>query len=281
MFGYASSSLATEAVARARMLAPVPPGMAAATAASLPIAFLTALYGLKRIAGLKEGQSVLIHAAAGGVGLAAVQIAQRQGAEIFATVGSEEKRQLLIRQGVRNVLNSRSLDFADQILALTQNRGVDVVLQFAGGRFYSSRFTFARQRRLLPGTRQEGNLVPGGGGVAAPRCSVCRVRSWRRDRKGSEPLQQHGERAHCYVVRKGSSSAPSRHSDPARAGPRRHAFHGASAARRPNRPHDESGQGRTPCRGWLGMGPLDYRRQALWARKPRGGSRAAARAIWF
>ena len=135
VFGYASSSLATEAVARARMLAPVPPGMAAATAASLPIAFLTALYGLKRIAGLKEGQSVLIHAAAGGVGLAAVQIAQRQGAEIFATVGSEEKRQLLIRQGVRHVLNSRSLDFADQILALTQNRGVDVVLNSLAGDF--------------------------------------------------------------------------------------------------------------------------------------------------
>jgi NAD(P)-dependent dehydrogenase (short-subunit alcohol dehydrogenase family) len=109
--------------------------MAAAVAASLPIAFLTALYGLKRIAGLEKGQSALIHAAAGGVGLAAVRIAQRQGAEIFATAGSEDKRQLLIRQGVRHVLNSRSLEFADQILALTQNRGVDVVLNSLTGDF--------------------------------------------------------------------------------------------------------------------------------------------------
>ena len=135
VFGYAPGSLATEAVAQARMLAPVPPGMAATTAASLPIAFLTALYGLRRVANLKKGQSVLIHAAAGGVGLAAVRIAQQQGAEIFATAGSVDKRQLLIRQGVRHVMNSRSLEFADQILALTQNRGVDVVLNSLAGDF--------------------------------------------------------------------------------------------------------------------------------------------------
>ena len=135
MFGYAPASLATEAVAPARMLAPVPPGMPAETAAALPVAFLTALYGLKNIADLRKDQSVLIHAAAGGVGLAAVRIAKWRGAEIFATAGSEEKRKLLIGQGVRHVLSSRSLDFADEILALTQNRGVDVVLNSLTGDF--------------------------------------------------------------------------------------------------------------------------------------------------
>jgi acyl transferase domain-containing protein len=135
MFGYAPASLATEAVASARMLAPIPPGMPAETAAALPVAFLTALYGLKNIVDLRKDQSVLIHAAAGGVGLAAVRIAKWRGAEIFATAGSEEKRKLLIGQGVSHVLSSRSLDFADEILALTQNRGVDVVLNSLTGDF--------------------------------------------------------------------------------------------------------------------------------------------------
>ena len=135
VFGYAPGSLATEAVVPGSWLAPMPPGMLAETAASLPVAYLTALYGLKRIAGLRKGQRVLIHAAAGGVGLAAVQISKRQGAEIFATAGSDEKRELLLREGVRHVLNSRSLDFADQILALTERRGVDVVLNSLAGDF--------------------------------------------------------------------------------------------------------------------------------------------------
>jgi acyl transferase domain-containing protein/NADPH:quinone reductase-like Zn-dependent oxidoreductase len=135
VFGYAPGSLATEAVVPARWLALVPAGMSAATAASLPVACLTALYGLKRIAGLKKGQSVLIHAAAGGVGFAALQIAKHQGAEIFATAGSEEKRELLLREGAHHVLNSRSLDFADEVHALTEGRGVDVVLNSLAGDF--------------------------------------------------------------------------------------------------------------------------------------------------
>jgi acyl transferase domain-containing protein len=138
VFGYVPASLATEAVAKAKMLAPIPPGMPAAIAAALPMAYLTALYGLRRVADLRKGQSVLIHAAAGGVGLAAVRVAQRQGATIFATVGSEEKRDLLIRLGVAHVLNSRSFDFADEILALTKGRGVDVVLNSLAGDFVAA-----------------------------------------------------------------------------------------------------------------------------------------------
>jgi acyl transferase domain-containing protein len=135
VFGYVPASLATEAVAQVRMLAPIPSEMPAAIAAALPIAYLTALYGLIRVADLRKGQSVLIHAAAGGVGLAAVRVAQRQGAMIFATAGSEEKRELLVRQGVAHVLNSRSLDFVDEILTLTKGRGVDAVLNSLAGDF--------------------------------------------------------------------------------------------------------------------------------------------------
>ena len=76
---------------------------------------------------------VLIHAAAGGVGLAAVQLAQRAGAEVFATAGSPEKRAYLTSIGVAHVMNSRSVAFADEILAATNGRGVDAVLNSLNG----------------------------------------------------------------------------------------------------------------------------------------------------
>ncbi len=81
---------------------------------------------------------MLIHAAAGGVGLAAVHLARRTGAEIFATAGSPEKRAFLRELGVPHVLDSRSLAFADQILALTGGGGVQVVLNSLAGEFVAA-----------------------------------------------------------------------------------------------------------------------------------------------
>ncbi len=104
-------------------------------AATIPIAFLTAYYALCRLARLRKGESVLIHAAAGGVGLAAVQLCQMVDAKIFATAGSERKREFLRGLGIEHVMNSRSLEFADQILAVTNNAGVDVVLNSLAGEF--------------------------------------------------------------------------------------------------------------------------------------------------
>jgi thioester reductase-like protein len=97
-------------------------------AATLPTAFLTAHYALNELARMQPGESVLIHAGTGGVGQAAIQVAQRLGLEIFATAGSVEKRQLLKEMGVPHVLNSRTLEFADEIMEITQGRGVDAVL---------------------------------------------------------------------------------------------------------------------------------------------------------
>jgi acyl transferase domain-containing protein/acyl carrier protein len=96
--------------------------------ASIPTIFLTAFYALNDVAHLRKGEAVLIHAAAGGVGLAAIQVAQWLGATIIATVGSEEKRQYLRSIGVEHIFNSRTLDFADGIRKVTNGRGVDVVL---------------------------------------------------------------------------------------------------------------------------------------------------------
>jgi acyl transferase domain-containing protein/acyl carrier protein len=95
--------------------------------------FLTAYYALAEVARLQRGERVLIHNAAGGVGLAAVQIAQWLGGEIYATAGNEEKRALLRSLGVPYVLDSRTLHFADEIQAITAGQGVDVVLNAMSG----------------------------------------------------------------------------------------------------------------------------------------------------
>ena len=102
-------------------------------ACTIPITFLTAYYGLVRLAQLQPGERVLIHAGAGGVGLAAIQIAQQIGAEIFATAGSEAKRDFLRSLGVTHVYSSRSTAFAEEILADTDREGIDVVLNSLPG----------------------------------------------------------------------------------------------------------------------------------------------------
>ncbi|MFU8805958.1 MAG: SDR family NAD(P)-dependent oxidoreductase, partial [Bradymonadaceae bacterium] len=94
---------------------------------------MTAFHGLHRLARLQAGERVLIHSATGGVGLAAVTVARWLGAEIFATAGTEEKRAYLREIGIEHVMDSRSLAFADQILAVTEGKGVDVVLNSLSG----------------------------------------------------------------------------------------------------------------------------------------------------
>ena len=116
-------------------IVPIPEPLREDEAATLPSAFLTAHYALHRLGQISAGERVLIHAAAGGVGLAAVQLAQRAGAEIFATAGSSEKRSYLKSLGVPHVMDSRSLDFADEIMEITGGHGVDLVLNCLAGEF--------------------------------------------------------------------------------------------------------------------------------------------------
>ncbi len=110
-----------------------PPQWTFEEAATLPIAFLTAAYALEHLGHLGASESVLIHSATGGVGLAAVQLAKRAGAEIFATAGTPEKRQYLKSLGIAHVMDSRSLAFADEVRERTNGRGVDVVLNSLAG----------------------------------------------------------------------------------------------------------------------------------------------------
>jgi NAD(P)-dependent dehydrogenase (short-subunit alcohol dehydrogenase family) len=115
-------------IARASDVIAKPARLTIEQAASLPTVFLTAGYGLHDLAGMARGERVLIHAAAGGVGLAAVQIAERAGALVFATAGSHEKREFLRSRGVVNVFDSRSTRYAEEIRACTGGDGIDIVL---------------------------------------------------------------------------------------------------------------------------------------------------------
>jgi acyl transferase domain-containing protein/NADPH:quinone reductase-like Zn-dependent oxidoreductase/acyl carrier protein len=102
-------------------------------AATIPVTFLTAHYALNHLARISRGERVLIHAAAGGVGIAAIQIAKLAGAEIFATAGNDMKRDLVRSLGAAHVMDSRTLDFADEVMKITGGRGVDVVLNSLAG----------------------------------------------------------------------------------------------------------------------------------------------------
>jgi phthiocerol/phenolphthiocerol synthesis type-I polyketide synthase C len=121
-------------------VARLPSGISFEEGATIPTAFMTAHYALCHIAHLARGERVLIHGAAGGVGMAAIAIARRCGAEIFGSAGSSEKRDLLKLLGVDHVLDSRSLTFADEIMRLTKGEGVDVVLNSLAGEALARNF---------------------------------------------------------------------------------------------------------------------------------------------
>ncbi|MEU1799881.1 type I polyketide synthase [Streptomyces sp. NPDC019937] len=112
---------------------PIPDGLDLATAAGLPLAFLTAWYALRHIGRLTAGERVLIHSATGGTGLAAIAVARLLGAEVLATAGSEDKRRYLHSMGITHVMDSRSLDFRDEIREATGGEGVDIVLNSLSG----------------------------------------------------------------------------------------------------------------------------------------------------
>jgi NADPH:quinone reductase-like Zn-dependent oxidoreductase/acyl carrier protein len=131
VMGFGRESFATTLTADARVFTRVPDGIGAEAAATIPVAFLTAWYGLVQMAQIQPGEWVLIHGAAGGVGIAAMQIARLRGARIAATVSSPEKRALVAAYGAENIYNSRSTAFLDEIRA--EIGGVDVVLNSLAG----------------------------------------------------------------------------------------------------------------------------------------------------
>lgn len=132
VLAFAPSAFSTSVAVPENVVMPVPASWRTEAAAGVPVAFLTAYYGLVTLGRLGAGDWVLVHGAAGGVGLAAIQIAQWRGATVVATAGSPEKRDLLRALGVEHILDSRSTAFAEEIRSL-RREGVDVVLNSLSG----------------------------------------------------------------------------------------------------------------------------------------------------
>ncbi|MFF9587412.1 SDR family NAD(P)-dependent oxidoreductase [Streptomyces achromogenes] len=145
VFGLFTPAFGSTAIADRRRIARIPDEWSYREAAAAPTVFLTAYHGLVDVAGLRAGERVLIHAAAGGVGMAAVQIARHLGAEVYATAG-EPKWDTLRAGGLddAHIADSRTLGFERRFLDATGGRGMDVVLNSLSGEFVDASL------RLLP-----------------------------------------------------------------------------------------------------------------------------------
>lgn len=128
VFGLAVFGLATHTLARGADVLPLPSDITFEEAATIPVVFMTAWHALHNVARLRAGETVLVHSGAGGVGMAAIQIARHLGAKVIASAGSPSKRAFLSTLGVDHVVDSRRGDFAERIMELTGRRGVDVVV---------------------------------------------------------------------------------------------------------------------------------------------------------
>jgi putative PIG3 family NAD(P)H quinone oxidoreductase len=131
-----SGGYAEKAVIDARMAMPIPSGWSFVQAAAVPEVFFTAQETLFTLGGLQEGETVLIHAAASGVGTAGIQMARETGARIFVTAGSAEKIQRCIELGATTGCNYKEQDFAEWVKEVTNGQGVDVIEDFIGAAYW-------------------------------------------------------------------------------------------------------------------------------------------------
>nr|WGC84431.1 RsnA [Streptomyces sp.] len=145
VMGVFANAIGTVAIADHRMVARIPAGWSFAQAASTPIVYLTAYYALTDLAAVRPGERVLVQAAAGGVGMAAVQLARHLGAEVYGTA-SRGKWDTLRALGLdeAHIANSRTLDFEAEFLSATGGQGMDVVLDSLAREFVDASL------RLLP-----------------------------------------------------------------------------------------------------------------------------------
>ena len=151
--GYAEYAIATASEVR-----PIPDGVTSMQAAALPTAYLTAWFGLKTDGGLKDSEWLLVQGGSSGVGTAAIQIAKHWGAKVITTTGSEEKARRLRKLGADVTIDVSQNDFLPEVMRITANRGVDVVLEMIGGEVYQKSL-----QALAPG----GRLVSIGGAFGA------------------------------------------------------------------------------------------------------------------
>ena len=138
--GYGVSAFAEYIAWPAGNLLPLPNGWTMEQGAAFPVQWLTAYGCLRTVGRLEEGETVLIHAAAGGVGLAATTLAKHLGAKVFATASSKEKLELAKAHGADELINYSTQDFVAEVKARTEGQGVDLVLEMVGGETFGRNF---------------------------------------------------------------------------------------------------------------------------------------------
>jgi acyl transferase domain-containing protein/NADPH:quinone reductase-like Zn-dependent oxidoreductase/acyl carrier protein len=145
VMGLFNGAFASQALADRRLIVPIPQDWSFAQAATMPVVFLTAYYGLVDLAGVKAGERVLVHAATGGVGMAAVQLARWLGAELLCTA-SPSKWSTLEGLGLEDaqIASSRDLGFKERFLASTDGDGVDLVLNSLANEFVDASLDLVR-----------------------------------------------------------------------------------------------------------------------------------------
>ncbi len=163
----------------------IPPGMSFEQAAALPVNYLTAYHMLFRMGNIQPGERVLIHAVAGGVGLASVELAQVAQAEIYGTA-SPSKFDYLRQRGVQHLVDYRTQDFEEEIKRLTRSEGVDIVLDAVGGE------SFAKGYRLL---RPAGRLIVFGfsASLQGDKVSYLKAAAGYLKMPKFDPMQMFGE----------------------------------------------------------------------------------------
>ncbi|GAA5317800.1 MAG: NAD(P)H-quinone oxidoreductase [Candidatus Pelagadaptatus aseana] len=157
---------AEQVVVPAGQCLPVPEGLSMAEAAALPETCFTVWSNVFDRAGLELGESLMVHAGAGGIGTTAIQMGVALGAKVFATVGSQDKAELCRSLGAELVINYCEQDFVDVVMAHTAGRGVDVTLDIVGGDYIQRNIDMAAIEgrvvniAFLQGAKAEINCMP-------------------------------------------------------------------------------------------------------------------------
>ena len=153
-------------VAPAGHVLPIPAGMDLAQATAIPETWFTVWANLVDLGRLKQGERVLIHGGSSGIGLTAIQLAKFIGAEVFVTVGSDEKAQFCRKAGADQAINYRNASFVDDVNEITQGQGVDVILDMVGAPYAQSNLSLLRRNgrlviiAFLEGSKGEFDLLP-------------------------------------------------------------------------------------------------------------------------
>ena len=185
----AAGSHAARRAVPAVMTWPIPAALDAARAACVPVAFGTAYECLFTAGNLVKGQTVLIHAGAGGVGMAAIQLAKRAGATVISTASSDEKLERLKPLGLDHAINYATASFVERVNDLTDSQGVDMVLDSIGGknlvdsvsvlayrgRSSASAWPAGRDRRSMPGRSGRATTRSAASSSAARSCPNTRA----------------------------------------------------------------------------------------------------------